>query len=205
MKHIDRNPAPQEFADLTTGDKKPVNWDAFRADYHDLYRQIRDLIWEDQKGVSGYTELPISKDGGIHIDHFRKKGMFREEEFHWENFVVDERDNTLYGAGHKDRTVKTKEVYDQLLSPVLDHPEEYLTYMEDGSIIPRRTIDTAKQEKAQTTIDVFNLDHEYLVNKRKGLISVFRGCRAGGMSKEEIYQFMGDSGFYSLIDYVFEE
>lgn len=205
MKHIDRNSSPKEFVDLISGDRKPVNWDAFRADYHDLYRQIRDLLWEDQKGVSGYTELPICKDSGIHIDHFRKKGMFKEEEFHWENFVVDEKDNTQFGAGHKDKIVKTKEMYDELLSPVLDYPEKYLTYMDDGSIIPRRTIDATMQKKAQTTIDVFNLDHEYLAKKRNSLIAMYRSYRAGGMSKEDIFKWMDCSGFYSLIDYVFEE
>lgn len=205
MRHIDRNPAPQEFVDLITGDKKPCNWEAFHSEHHDIYRQIRDLIWSDQKGISGYTELPLDKDNGVHIDHFRKKGMFHDEEFHWENFVVDEINNVQYGAGRKDRIVKTKEVYDDLLSPVLDRPEEYFTYMEDGTIIPRRTIDEEMQKKAQVTRDVFNLNHEYLKDKRSGLISLFRSCRNGGMSKEDVYTFMISTGFLSLIDFVYEE
>lgn len=205
MRHIDRNPAPQEFVDLVNGDNRPCNWDAFRSNYHDLYRQIRDLIWADQKGVSGYTELPLDKDNGIHIDHFRKKGMFHDEEFHWENFVVDERNNDQYGAGHKDKVVKTAEIYDDLLGPVLDRPEEYFTYMEDGTIIPRRTIEEKMQKRAQVTRDAFNLNHEYLKNRRNGLIALFRSYRKGGMSKDDVYATLATAGFFSLIDYVYEE
>lgn len=205
MRHIERNPAPEEFVDLVSGDKKPSNWEEFYTDYHDLYRKIRDLIWSDQKGISGYTELPLDNEIGIHIDHFRKKGMFHDEEFHWENFVVDEVNNVQYGAGHKDKIVKTKEIYDELLSPVLDRPEVYFTYMEDGTIIPRRTIAAGMQKRALVTRDVFNLNHEYLKHKRSGLISMYRSCRDGGMSKEYVYATLATVGFFSLIDYIYEE
>lgn len=204
MRSIKRTPAPEEVIDLFVN-HTPVNWDDFTQNHHPLYRKVRDMILRDQLGTSGYTELPLDADGHIHIDHFRKKGMFHDEEFKWENFVVDERDNDQYGAGFKDKHVKTEDVYTHLLSPVLDIPENYLTYMEDGTIIPIRTLSMDDKLKATTTRDTFNLNHPFLKKRRQEMISTFRGLKAGNLSKEQLYQYMQSAGFFSLMDYVYAE
>lgn len=204
MRKIKRSPAPQEIEDLFVN-HTPVNWDDFTQNHHPLYRKVRDMILHDQLGTSGYTELPLEAEGHIHIDHFRKKGMFPEEEFNWENLIVDERDNDQYGAGYKDRSVKTKEIYTNLLSPVLDIPENYLTYMEDGTIIPIRTLSEKDHLKAVTTRDTFNLNHPFLKKRRQEMISTFRTLKLGGINKEQLYEYMRSAGFFSLMDYVYAD
>lgn len=204
MRSIQRSPAPQEVTDLFIN-HTPVNWEDFTQNHHTLYHKIREMILRDQLGISGYTELPLESSNNIHIDHFRKKGMFPEEEFHWENFVVDERNNDQYGAGFKDKHLKSKEAYTNILSPVLDIPENYLTYMEDGTIIPIRTLSEQDQLKAKTTRDIFNLNHPFLKRRRQEMILTFRTLKSGGLCKEHLYEYMRNAGFFSLMDYVYAE
>lgn len=205
MKRINRSAAPSSFTELITK-HCPANWDEFVLDYQDVYREIRELLLRDQLMISGYTELPLELNGAIHIDHFRKKGLFGTKElFHWENFVVDERENMQYGAGYKDAHVSTKEIYNKIISPVLEIPEDYLTYMSDGSIIPLRSLtNTDMIDKAKTTISIFNLNHSFLKKKRCELIKIFQSYKCGGLSKNDVYEAMAQSGFFSVIDFVYD-
>ena len=207
MKKIARSAAPKAFTDLVDGPVCPVNWESFRNNHHDIYLMIRNQLLDDQKMTSGYTEIPLDPNEDIHIDHFRKKGMFGVEElFNWENFVVDERENSRYGAGYKDSHVDSKEIYNDLINPVIDDPESYLSYMEDGTIIPKRDLsDSAMIQKAVTTINIFNLNHQLLRDKRGALIQAIKPLKGGGLNKDDACECMRHVGFFSIIDFVYSE
>lgn len=205
MRKINRNNPPEEFVRLVTGSSRPENWDEFVLNYHDLYHQIRGQLLKEQEGMSGYTEKPLSQEGAIHIDHFRKKGMFDGVEFDWLNFIVDEKDNVNYGAGYKDCHIK-EEDYAKIIHPVIESPSVYLTYMEDGTIIARRDLtDQAKRDKADFTINIFNLNHPALKKHRCDLICAVRAYVSGSLEKKDVEDALACCGFKSVIDYVYGE
>lgn len=206
MKKINRSTVLAAFRELINSNKRPLNWNAFsspNSPHHELYQHVRTLLLADQLNTGGYTELPLSPDDNIHIDHFRKKNMFPQLTFEWENFVIDEVNNDKYGADYKDKNVSIED-YDNLISPVLDNPEYYLTYIQDGTMIPRRDLtELAEIKRAEETIRLFNLNHPDLVHRREGLIKVLQQLKSNNISKEETFDSMSVAGFHSLIDYVY--
>ena len=203
MRKINRNNPPAEFVRLVTGSSCPVNWDVFVNDYHDLYRQIRDQLLLEQEGMSGYTEKPLSPEGSIHIDHFKEKSMFSGVEFDWFNFVVDEIDKR-YGAIYKDNHVQISD-YAKIIHPVIEQPSLYLTYMEDGTMIPRRDLtDQTMRDKAEFTIRIFNLNHSALKKNRFDMICTVRACALGRLEKKEVEDALACCGFKSVIEYVYK-
>ena len=204
MKKINRNTPPQEYVNLISGSSRPQNWDEFVKSYSDIYHALRNQLLSEQQDTSGYTERHLAQNGNIHIDHFRRKGIFGDEvTFDHNNFVVDERDCPSYGAGYKDTRVK-REDYDWLINPMEEDPQDFFTYMADGTMIPRRDIAPDQQDRAQKTIDMFNLNHEYLRHTRQGLIKMLEAYKLGQMTKADAEEdFARGIGFLSLVDFVF--
>ena len=203
MKKINRNNPPQEFLDLVNGPARPHNWDEFVRDYSDLYHALRNQLLAEQHDTSGYTEKHLDANGNIHIDHFRRKGIFGAAvTFDNTNMVVDERDCRLYGAGFKDARV-TKEDYQWLIDPISENPDDFFTYMADGTMIPRRDIEAEKAKRAKFTIDMFNLNHPHLRNKRRDLMMMLEVYKQSAMSKEDATIGFQSIGFFTLIDYVY--
>ena len=203
MKKINRNTPPSAYVELISGSSRPQNWDDFVNSYRDIYLALRSQLLTEQQDVSGYTEKHLDQDGYIHIDHFKKKGMFGDSvAFDHNNMVVDERACTLYGAGYKDAQVK-REDYDWLINPLTEDPADFFTYMSDGTMIPRRDISSEQWDRADQTIKMFNLNHEDLRNKRKGLIRQIEAYKSCDMTKDETSEDFKMIGFFSLIDYVY--
>ena len=131
--------------------------------------------------------------------------MFDGVEFDWLNFIVDEKDNVNYGAGYKDCHIK-EEDYAKIIHPVIESPSVYLTYMEDGTIIAQRDLeDQAKRDKADFTINIFNLNHPALKKHRCDLICAVRAYVSGSLEKKDVEDALACCGFKSVIDYVYGE
>ena len=205
MRKINRSAPLAEFSALVSGNSCPTNWDEFTKAYHELYRQVRNQLLADQENMSGYTEIPLESSGNIHIDHYMKKGMFPSLMFAWNNFIVDEKNNPHYGAGFKDDHVHQPD-YAKIINPVIEQPSEYLTYVEDGTIIARRDlIDEAMRDKAEFTIYIFNLNHPSLKKSRGDILSAIRACQNGKMEKVDVEDALALCGFKSLIDFAYQE
>lgn len=203
MKKINKSTPLAEFSILISGNSRPTNWNEFTREHHDLYLKVRNQLLTEQDNMSGYTEIPLEAEGNIHIDHFKKKGMFQSLEFSWNNFIVDEKDNTIYGAGFKDKHVQQAD-YSKIINPVIEQPSQFLTYIEDGTMIVRQDItDEAIRNKAEFTIYIFNLNHPYLKKTRGSIISAIRAYQTGLMEKEDVQNALASCGFQSLIDYSF--
>ena len=204
MKKINRNTPPQAYVELITGSSCPQNWTDFVASYRDIYHALRNQLLSEQDEVSGYTEKRLEQDGCIHIDHFRRKGIFGTPvTFDHNNMVVDERDNVSYGAGYKDARI-TRADYDWLINPIIEDPADFFTYMSDGTMIPRRDISQEMWDRADRNIKMFNLNHEYLRHKREGLLKTIESYKSCNMSKAIVNGIFKQIGFYSLIDYVYD-
>lgn len=97
-----RRENPQKWEDLHHNKKSP-----------NLYHDTKARLVDEQGGVSAYTEEPLS--GDAHIDHFRKRDLFPNLTFDWNNLFVDGMSES-YGARFKDKNIK-KGDYALLISP----------------------------------------------------------------------------------------
>ncbi len=139
-----------------------------------LGEEIRKFILKSEQNYQcAYTEVNISSDRlSSHIDHYKKREIFSNLTFNWNNLLVAS-NNEFYGAKCKDKKVSVgnQTIYNQLLNPSVDNPKDYFYYSLTGEISPK-SIDkhSVSYKKAKTTIDMFNLNHKSLVNRRKTVV-----------------------------------
>lgn len=197
MRKIYRKTPPVEFSKWVAKNKT-AHWSDFVTNNHDLYEIIRDLLKQDQYGVSGYTEKPLKKE---HIDHFKTRNFFPGNEFDWYNLIVDERDETRFGSGTKDKLV-IKDDYDKnlIINPIKEDPHYFFTYMENGEIIPRANLNNSEKARAERTIELFNLNHPVLVDCRMGIIRCFNDVN-GVYTIDQMENDYNAMGFFSLYDF----
>lgn len=187
--------------------QKPANWDNdFVTAKRPLYLQCRGELLKKQTGISAYTELPLTPDGKIHIDHFRKKGIpkFAGLTFCWTNLIVDTKDETDYGAGHKDLKVSSPKDYVNLINPAVPQPERYFTYLVNGKMVPARDISQNDAMKAEYTINIFNLNHPSLISMRHQKIMSVQEYLHASISEKDILEYMKDEGFITAIRFALQ-
>ena len=202
MRHIEKKePIPEFLSFIRNGPHS--NW----QDIHDepscpgLYRNCRDhILIEEQDCMSGYTEMPLDSEGNIHIDHFKKKGMFITETFNWNNFIVDSLESG-YGACYKDNHISNVSDYNKLINPVEEDPQYYLTYQSNGNMVPKSGLTSSELEKAKFTLATFNLNHVFLRQKRLGIMKMAEQYK-DTFTKEEIVSALAHCGFKSVVESV---
>ncbi len=165
-----------EFFQKYIHDIVPKDWAILSKD---IGFNIREYILKGDNGASeqnnqcAYTELAIKPDlSNSHIDHYRKRSLYSTTIFDWNNLFVA-CNSEFYGAKYKDKQIKSgnKAIYESLLNPSIDNPKDFFYYSLTGEISPRsKDKDSDGYKKAKTTIDVFNLNHKSLVNRRKTVV-----------------------------------
>ncbi|NDV63736.1 hypothetical protein [Bacteroides sp. 224] len=118
--------------------------------------------------------------------------------FDWNNFVVDSRD-TYYGACHKDKVVNNPMIYNEIFDPVADDVENFFYYNGDGSIIPLYTLSDQDKQKVIKTVEVFNLNHRTLKNRRAELLKELEEW-GGSLSDDEVKAAFSKYGFKSVLE-----
>ncbi len=167
-------------------------------DFHKLYKNIyEDSRWQilidEQKQQCGYTELYIDNLEDSHIDHYEKRSLFPSLTFDWDNFIVATKDNN-FGANYKDNNYNIQaNEYVDIYNPVHDRVEDYFIYTEWGEIeeIPG---------KVKKTVDVFNLNDEYLQKRREKIIKLIDGYKKGGLPLSDIKSTLKEYGFKSIVE-----
>jgi len=203
MIYADRTSPLPAFADFVKKNK-PQHWERdFVLANKELYQLTRTELLEKQSGVSAYTERKLEAKGNIHIDHFKKKGIpaFAKLTFRWSNLIVDEQGETCYGAGHKDKRVKTPDDYARLINPADVNPERYFGYLANGEMFPATGLSPEDKAKAEYTIATFNLNHPTLINCRSEKIRTVMSYKSYGFTDNEILTWMQNEGFPSVITY----
>jgi len=168
--------------------------------FHRTWREI--ILGVEQQGLSGYTEVPLKVDDS-HIDHFYKQSLFRDKVHSWDNLVVDTIDET-YGAKYKDKHVKNETDNLKVINPVTEDPNYFFRYKVDGRIVSKDTLSEVERNRADYTIDVFNLNEPSLVNRRKGLLSIDLNA-FGDMSLDQLRTYLKDYGFPSVLEQMYKE
>lgn len=172
-------------------DKKPRSWEELKKSNKKIGFRIRKhMLEKEQNSQCAYTEIGIAPEDS-HIDHFKKQSLFVNLIFDWNNLLTS-CNCDAYGARFKDKKLKKKEVYDCLINPVTDDPKEHFEYSITGKIA---TIDK-NDNKAKTTIDLFNLNDKALVERRKNII-VMAKVMSKELSVDELVKCIGS--FESII------
>lgn len=203
MRKINKGSPIASFKDFR--DNNPVaDWNLDfskpRCAGHITYLDTRaTILVEEQDCICGYSEIPIEDERYCHIDHYKKRNMFPEHAFNWSNLIAACNDED-FGAKYKDNKSDIKKTdYLKLFDPVTDSVQDYFYYNERGEIEPHPTLsDPTLQAKVQKTIEVFNLQDNSLVNRRKVIINQIKAC--AGLTKQELYDAMKFGGFISLIE-----
>ena len=201
MRKIDKKAPPADLARFVEKEH-PQKFDDIHhsKQFPGLYEECREQLLDEQEHLSGYTEKPLAAKG-IHVDHYRRQALFNSGQyiFGWSNLIADE--HADYGADCKDSIVKNCADYDKLINPVEEDPHRYLTYVDEGLVVPQNDLTYAEREKAEYTIETFNLKHKLLVEKRRAAIKMVREYKGYGLSDEVILDCMKGYGFPSVVEY----
>lgn len=203
MKRILKSDADvQKFNDWAS--KKGFSrWEEFSGS--DEFKRVREHIGVIEQGdVSAYTEQPLNKRLW-HIDHFRKRDLYPRLTFDYSNLLVDNR-NDNYGACHKD-SHKAKvsaadfDGKDCIFNPVEENFADYIRYNTAGELLPAVGLEDSLSRRVERTIEVFNINHPSLVERRADLIQNMTDYMKGGLSVSEISTCLKPQGFHTLIDW----
>ncbi len=132
--------------------------------------EIRDCLEQMQGKRCAYCEGGLDQLGQ-HIEHFRRKSVYKDRTFSWQNLYwsCDQKDS----CGHyKDHGAASYDPRD-LVDPCQDDPDHFFKFRADGTIDIRSGLSVQGQKKAEETLRVFNLNPEYgrLRNMRTGAVS----------------------------------
>lgn len=198
MRTIIKNEAP---ACLSEAEKKGWNWEEFVLNDRLGYQTCRQQAYDEQSGVCAYTELPLdSARSTIHLDHFRRKGIYERLRFEWNNLFTAVKDNR-FGSDYKDNIVKSnneQKIYSVILSPLVPQLQRYFHYATNGEIEPSSELSDDDKERAKATIDIFHLNESELVSRRRTMmvqISTYHD-----LPEETIRQCFVGAGFPSVVD-----
>jgi uncharacterized protein (TIGR02646 family) len=109
---------------------------------------------------------------GIHIEHLKPKSSYPQLTFDINNLVVNalHRDDLqsrpradVFG-GHAKLNQYDPDLF---VSCLTQGCADYFTYLSDGRIVPSIHLDEPQKRKAAYTIDLLNLNSNYLVTRRK--------------------------------------
>jgi uncharacterized protein (TIGR02646 family) len=177
MRHLDRTTIPtpacitglierRAYSDLTGAEKS----------------EIRGSLLNLQGNRCAYCERRTGdeRDEG-HIEHFRKQAEHDDLTSTWENMYWSCLDLKTCGK-HKDNCSKisgpkAKFNPDDLIDPGVDDPDQFLLFVDDGTVVSRPGLDTDSQRRAEETLRVFRLaDSAYLRQQRADALRPYKAA-----------------------------
>ena len=198
MRKLDKGEPVQQFTDFIRR-THPERWEDAK-DESQVWR--KHIIEHEQSGLSGYTETPLHLEKS-HIDHFKKQSLYPQLVFEWNNYVVDGKDDT-YGARFKDNSIRNRADNEKLINPVVEEAQRFFKYELSGKIVPAEGLSEEDNERAEFTINTFNLNESSLVDRRKKIINMdIRSFK--GLSDEDVLKALLPEGFASVVEQLLEE
>jgi uncharacterized protein (TIGR02646 family) len=116
-----------------------------------------------------------------HIEHFRKQADHRNLTTTWENLYWSCKDEKTCGK-HKDNCRKANGRLarfneNDLLDPGIDDPDQFLLFVDDGTVVPRPGTDPDERRRAEETLRVFRLaDSAYLKQQREDALRPYKSA-----------------------------
>ena len=140
MKQLNKNGSPL-LLEQFKAHNHPQQWN----DLNEIRQELRQHILEEQGSCCAYTEIHLNSTENCHIDHYNSED---------------------YAAKFKDKQIKRKEDYSNLIHPVNDNPSDYIEFTVTGKVTS-----VNNQPKGEYSISVFNLNEKTLVERRKTAIN----------------------------------
>ena len=143
-------------------------------------QDIRKACFKQQHGLCAYTELSLANNElGHHLEHIAPRSDYPERTFLPNNIILSIIDDVQsghllpherFGGHHK------SEMYsdDWFISPFDEHCAAYFDYSLSGLVEASGTLQADEQMKAHRTIDVLNLNANYLVEKRRACLQILK-------------------------------
>ena len=160
MKHIKKSEEPQEFKDWKQQQKSTginYNYESFQ---NPEKRLVHSALLSDQGYICCYCCQKIEKETS-HIEHFSPQSKTDAE-------LSVTYSNLLASCGSSQHWPKhcgnQRENHPIPVSPLQTNCEEYFRYTGEGEIIPTNNLEL--QEKAKETIEILNLNHYDLKQRR---------------------------------------
>ncbi|NOQ25583.1 MAG: TIGR02646 family protein [Bacteroidales bacterium] len=176
--------------------ESPTEWKTLsQAIGSNVREHILDI---EQNNQCAYTEIALDHNSrNSHIDHFKKRALFPEETFNWNNLLVScNREN--YGAKYKDKHIH-KQDYNNILNPTIDNPSSFFHYSFTGNI-GEKTIDKINGERVANTISLFGLNNKSLVERRATIAEQVK-IYSNQLSLPEIKEVIGE--FDSFVENIY--
>ena len=145
--------------------------------------QLRsDILLEEQMLLCAYCEKEIDESPeNSNIDHFKTRNLFPELTLEYSNLLVS--CNTEGRCSDfKDTHVKSRDDYEHIVNPAFENPNDFFDYLPTGEIF-------AKNEKAQFTIEIFNLKDKALTQCRLQIVKSLE--HLDDLTLDEIYDNFG--------------
>ncbi|HZK94829.1 MAG TPA: retron system putative HNH endonuclease [Prolixibacteraceae bacterium] len=202
MRHIEKKPFT-DFIDFVQR-KKPINWSGLDNEIRTRTREY--ILVNEQYNQCAYTELPLEYEKhNSHIEHLKRKdgAFFPEYIFEWSNLFVS-CNSSDFGGKYKDEVYlkgKTKLDNAHIINPALENPCDYFELTNWGELLIKENLGILEKQKADKTIQAFNLNHNSLKNRRKEVINSVNDYQNGGLGDEMISEFLNEVGFKSVIEY----
>lgn len=156
MKQIVKDVVP-DFFNKFVSQKQPKTWE----DASPVRKELRKHILQEHGNCCAYTEVRINGEENCHIDHYKTRNLFPEKTFEYENLLVS-CNSEEYAAKYKDKQIRSKSDYDDLINPVKESPSDYIEFAFTGDVLPLEY-----SKKGENTISVFNLNEKSLLERRK--------------------------------------
>ena len=181
--------------------KQKQSWEKFaKTDGRD---ELAECLYERQDQRCAYCDMAIKKRGDGHIEHLERRRDTPQRALDWDNlFFSCQREDSC--GKYKDSEIKTAIDSSRVVDPSQEDPLDYFGYTGDGKIIALKPGD----EKAETTIKIFNLNAARLKSARRdvyrNVITLLNCFEESGWSpsKEEVAELLNDwrdEEFYSSV------
>lgn len=149
-------------------------WGDFGSPCKDQVRSALRMMQTDQgPALCAYCESVLGPGSGTHIEHFVPRSRNPGLTYEWHNLFLS--------CGHADHCGHYKDgrkapSYNpsDLIRPDSEDPDAYLHFHSSGEVRVREGLSGGERTRAQTTIDVFNLNAPSLKAARRALITQAR-------------------------------
>lgn len=167
MLKVDKTPKPEFFTEFKKQNRSQIkNWDDMNI-YFEIKQDLRThMLIEEQNCTCPYCESQIYDETEGSLEHIKPKDKFPELFLEYDNYI------TSCKSSYSCDNFKGNNWDKDFINPTKEDPEEYFTYdIFSGEIIPKN-MEEMRQEKAWKTIELLNLNHNNLKNKRRNFIKM---------------------------------
>jgi len=137
-------------------------------------KAIRSACYKQQFGLCAYTELSLDDAQlGCHLEHIAPRSRYPERTFDMNNIVLAAMDECSSGLLKEEERFGghfKKALYDDdwFIGPFDSRCEHFFRYCkETGKVFAHHEISTTDQTSTSRTIDVLNLNCDYLISMRQ--------------------------------------